>query len=244
MRKAPLAGPFFLRERSITEAVMTVQTVVFDVGETLIDETRMWAGWARWLGVSLPTFLSALEETIAAGRHHREALRHFRAGLDVDAARIQRAAVGDLDIFDARDLYPDALPCLEELRRRGLRIGIAGNQPREAEVALGTIGFAADFVASSSRWGVEKPSPEFFARVAQAAGMPASEIAYVGDRLDNDVLPARAAGMIAVFIERGPWGRAHARRTEISAANLYLRSLSELPNQLAQLQNVVAKGQL
>ncbi len=33
-----------------------------------------------------------------------------------------------------------------------------------------------------------------------------SEVLYVGDRLDNDVLPAKSAGMQAVLIRRGPWG--------------------------------------
>jgi len=37
-------------------------------------------------------------------------------------------------------------------------------------------------------------------------GCAPTEIAYVGDRLDNDIPPALAAGMIAVFVRRGPWG--------------------------------------
>jgi FMN phosphatase YigB (HAD superfamily) len=43
-----------------------------------------------------------------------------------------------------------------------------------------------------------------------------SSIAYVGDRLENDVLPARNAGMVAIFIQWGPWGRVHAKRPEIA----------------------------
>jgi FMN phosphatase YigB (HAD superfamily) len=56
-----------------------------------------------------------------------------------------------------------------------------------------------DFIGSSEKWGVEKPSPEFFGRIVQISGVRAGEIAYVGDRLDNDVLPAKAAGMVSVF---------------------------------------------
>src|SRR6185436_6756131 len=89
-------------------------------------------------------------------------------------------------------------------------------------------GVSADFSASSARWGVEKPSAAFFRKVVEAAGVPAHEIAYVGDRLDNDVLPAKAAGMTAVFLRRAPWGAFHARRPEVAKADLWLESLETL----------------
>jgi FMN phosphatase YigB (HAD superfamily) len=63
-----------------------------------------------------------------------------------------------------------------------------------------------DWVGSSERWGVSKPAAEFFARVAQELGRPPEEIAYVGDRVDNDITPALAFGMQAVHIRRGPHG--------------------------------------
>ena len=108
--------------------------------------------------------------------------------------------------LDADDLYPDARPCLLAVKALGLRIGIAANQPdRGAEIER-TLGVDLDFVATSAAWGVEKPSPAFFARIASELGLPPSAIAYVGDRVDNDVTPAAAAGMCAVFVRRGPWG--------------------------------------
>jgi FMN phosphatase YigB (HAD superfamily) len=42
--------------------------------------------------------------------------------------------------------------------------------------------------------------------VAAATPCPAERIAYVGDRLDNDLIPAKAAGMRTVFIRRGGRG--------------------------------------
>ena len=62
-----------------------------------------------------------------------------------------------------------------------------------------------DFIATSAAWGVEKPSPAFFARIATELALPPEAIAYVGDRVDNDIVPADAAGMTAIFIRRGPW---------------------------------------
>jgi FMN phosphatase YigB (HAD superfamily) len=212
-----------------------VSTVVFDVGETLVNEARHWGEWADHLGVTRLTFFAALGAVIERGEHHRRVFELVRPGVDVDAETNRRRAAGWTYRFEPSDFYPDAISCLEGLRARGYRIGIAGNQPEEAEAALERLGIGADFIASSARWGVEKPSQAFFDRVVEAAGVSAAEIAYVGDRLDNDVLPARDAGMVAVFIRRGPWGVIHAARPEAILAHIHLDSLDGLAPALARL---------
>ncbi|WP_258058819.1 HAD family hydrolase [Arthrobacter sp. B1805] len=130
--------------------------------------------------------------------------------------------------IEQADLYPDALTCLRAAKRAGLSIGIAGNQPAGVEAQLRDAGFDVDFIASSAAWGVTKPSPEFFSRVVTTAQLDARQILYVGDRLDNDVLPARRAGMRTAFIRRGPWGHLHAQRPEVGLADLQIESLTEL----------------
>jgi HAD superfamily hydrolase (TIGR01549 family) len=215
---------------------LNIRVVVFDVGETLIDERRLWDAWADYLGVPRDIFHSALEEVVAQGQHHHRVFDRFRShGFDLEAARRERAARGDTDLFGSGDLYPDALPVLAELRALGFRIGIAANQPEGMQAVLADAGVTADFFAASTVWGVAKPAPEFFRKVIEVAGVPAAEIAYVGDRVDNDILPALQAGMVAAFIERGPWGRTHARWPEAALAHVQLRSLAELPAALAGL---------
>jgi len=86
-----------------------------------------------------------------------------------------------------------------------------------------------DLVGSSARWGVEKPSPAFFERVVREAGCEPGEVAYVGDRVDNDVVPAAAAGLVAVHVRRGPWGYLQPGAEQ---AALRVDSLSELPEAL------------
>ncbi len=135
--------------------------------------------------------------------------------------------------FTSDDLYPDALACLRALHAGGRRVGLAGNQPERAEATMRELDAPIDLVASSQRWGVEKPSPDFFERIATELDLPPSEIAYVGDRLDNDVLPAKRAGMLAVFIRRGPWGHIHATWPEVAEADHRIESLAELPVLLA-----------
>jgi FMN phosphatase YigB (HAD superfamily) len=56
---------------------------------------------------------------------------------------------------------------------------------------------------------VEKPAPAFFERLLAEAGCEPEQAAYVGDRVDNDVLPALRAGLVAVHLRRGPWGYLH-----------------------------------
>ena len=209
-----------------------IQTVVFDVGETLINEDRMWRQWSRYLGITRDALLTELYKMIEERGHHWEALRAFRPDLDIKAAQAEQKAAGGRTIFDKHDLYPDAVECLVELRSRGYRVGIAGNQPSQAENALRDCGFEADFLASSASWGVEKPSRAFFDKAQQAAGVDAQAIAYVGDRLDNDILPARAAGMVGIFVKRGPWAKIHAVWPEASSADLTVHDLLEIPDAL------------
>jgi HAD superfamily hydrolase (TIGR01509 family) len=123
------------------------------------------------------------------------------------------------------DWYPDARSCLERLRADGYRVCACGNTPAFVEQELAPL---VDAVASSESLGVWKPEPAFFERVAELAGAPAEMIAYVGDRVDNDVAPAIAAGMVGVHIRRGPWG--HLQQPPPDA--IRIRSLDELPEAL------------
>jgi len=91
-------------------------------------------------------------------------------------------------------------------------------------------------ITTSSMLGVDKPSPQFFQKILELSGLHAEETAYVGDRVDNDVIPAQAAGMTAVFVERGPFGRVHARRGDAAGADIFVKSLSELPHALARFR--------
>lgn len=214
---------------------MPVRAVCFDVGETLIDETRHWAGWADFLGVPHLTLFTALGVTMERGQSLRRVFEIFRPDLDFANVRQMRAAQGYRYDFLTSDLYPDAIPCLAALKARGLKVLIAGNQPIESEAALARLALPADLIASSAGWGVAKPDPAFFARVIEAAGEPPENIAYIGDRLDNDVLPARQAGMIAILLRRGPWGWMHAERPDADQAHLCLHDLATLPDALETL---------
>jgi HAD superfamily hydrolase (TIGR01549 family) len=208
-----------------------VRAVVFDVGETLIDETRIWTRWAERIGVSHFVLMGALGGMAALDRSHSEAFEIIRPGIDLEAeeAAWERDDPDGLrNHFDGDDLYPDVRPALGALREAGYQVIIAGNQPRRAYDALAAMELPADSVHTSEGWGVAKPQPEFFAKVAAVAGREPGEILYVGDRLDNDVLPAGRAGMRTALIRRGPWGYLHAARPEARAADAIVDDLHEI----------------
>jgi HAD superfamily hydrolase (TIGR01549 family) len=213
-----------------------IRALVFDVGETLIDETRIWSRWADRLGVSRFVMLGVLGGMAALDRSHRDAFQLVRPGIDV-FAEIEAWRRDDPDglreNFDADDLYPDVRPGLAALREAGYQLIIAGNQPPQAYDALTAMDLPVDAIHTSAGWGVSKPQPEFFAKVAAVAGREPGEILYVGDRLDNDVVPAGEAGMRTALLRRGPWGYLHAERPEARRADMIVGGIPELVTVLA-----------
>jgi len=210
-----------------------IRWVCFDVGETLFDETGYWGRWADYLGLPRPVFLAELRTTIAARRHHRDVFEAFRPGFDVDAAVVERQQAGDTPGFQPSDLFADVRPCLDALHRAGLHIGVAGNNTALTEQAVRSCGLPLSFIASSSHWQAAKPDARFFASLARQCAAPPAEIAYVGDRIDNDVEPAEAAGMTAVWLRRGLWAEAQSSSHDAASVTHSIDSLAELPPLLA-----------
>jgi FMN phosphatase YigB (HAD superfamily) len=214
---------------------MPVRAIFFDVGETLIDEHRLYRDYAMRMDVSYEYFLTTMEAAMERREPVRNIFSIVKPGFDFKAARAQREAEGKTFAIGAHDLYPDVVACLATLKARGYFIGIAGNQPTSAEPTLRGCGLAADFYATSDGWGVAKPDPKFFEKVLDAAGCEPSQIAYVGDRVDNDALPSLAAGMRPILVRRGPWGRAQWNWPEATKAHLKIETLAELPARLGEL---------
>jgi FMN phosphatase YigB (HAD superfamily) len=218
-----------VQDRAMSEAAQ--RWVVFDLGETLVDETRNWGRWADHLAVPRLTFFAAFGAVIAARRPHTDVFELFRPDFRFEDEKARKAAAGLAWGFGTEDLYPDALPALHALRAAGYRLAVMANQPVEALAFMQTL--PVDRVATSAGWGVAKPDPAFFARVAHELDAAPDCVAYIGDRLDNDVLPARRAGMLAVHLRRGPWGVLQSDWPEGEQAHVRLTSLDDIAAALA-----------
>ena len=208
------------------------KVVVFDVGEVLIDETRVWAVWAELLGVSPLTFAAVLGAAIAQGEDHGAAFPHVAP--NVEWREFEDEHERRYGGFRTDDLYPDAALCLEELRELGFRIVIAGNQPRRRRDQLASLGLHYDDLVTSEELGAEKPDRGFFARLMQRLELDApQDLLYVGDRVDNDLVPAAAFGMRICWLRRGPWGHLQDLPEDLEP-DLVLEGLGELPLLLSQ----------
>jgi FMN phosphatase YigB (HAD superfamily) len=200
---------------------VTVRAVFFDVGETLVDEERWWRAVAAAAGVGPHVVWAALGKTIERGEEHLGLWSHL--GME------RPTGAWETVVYSTDDLYPDALDCLERVRAAGLFVGIAGNQSAALEDWARAIALPVDVVTGSASLGVRKPDPAFFGRLVGLAGVTADEVAYVGDRVDNDVLPAAAAGLVAVHLRRGPWGRLQPTPEGF----ITIETLAEFPRALA-----------
>jgi FMN phosphatase YigB (HAD superfamily) len=131
--------------------------------------------------------------------------QHFCPDFDFDAERQARLDAGLGQYLKDKDLYPDVRPCLHTLQDAGYFVGIAGNQTTRAGRFLHELNLPCDTLATSDDWGVTKSDVAFFSKPIAISSHQPNEIAYVGDRLDNNLRPAAAAGLHTIFVRRGPW---------------------------------------
>ena len=221
-----------------------VKAVISDFGGVLTSPLiQAFEGYQRKAGTPLGSLGEAMQRIAARSGEHplfelekgNIAEADFRAALEVELGQeLEPFAESWFEHLHTND------PMLAYLRglkvERGLRVGMLTNNVREWEPhwrpKVPGLEEIFEVVVDSAFVGVRKPEPEFFARVAIEAGCEPGEIAYVGDRVDFDVIPSRAAGMVAVHIRRGPWGYLQPGREQ---AEICIDSLAELPEALERV---------
>jgi HAD superfamily hydrolase (TIGR01509 family) len=155
----------------------------------------------------------------------REALRRVLS--PYGAASVDQIAEVMAVYEEARDrampLFPDALPALEALRALGVTLIATSNGDFDLErVGLGGY-FSGRYYAIDA--GVTKVDPRFFPGALSHLGVTPRDALMVGDRYDNDYIPAVAAGLHAVLLERPPASPA----SPVDASAIRIASLAELP---------------
>lgn len=96
-------------------------------------------------------------------------------------------------------------------------------------VNLDRVGLGTHFSARhyAAEVGVSKPDPLFFSLALERFGLDPASTVMVGDRVDNDYVPARAAGMHTLLVDRGGL-------VEVADV-MRVRALTELPMLLERL---------
>jgi HAD superfamily hydrolase (TIGR01549 family) len=98
------------------------------------------------------------------------------------------------------ELYEDALPVLEELRRHGLKLGLVSNTGRDLDEFVAHHSLDVDVVLGSRAFGRTKPHPTIFQAVLERLAVQPAQAAMVGDSPEDDVEGAQAAGIQRAFL--------------------------------------------
>ena len=110
-------------------------------------------------------------------------------------------------------MRPEVDGLLRRLRDRGLKLGIVANQPQTARERLERAGIGDLFAYQglSGFTGFSKPDPRAFQAAATSLGMTPPDCIMVGDRIDNDIVPAKALGMATILLRGGRHRRQRPR---------------------------------
>ena len=99
-------------------------------------------------------------------------------------------------------IFDDTVPCLEGLRRRGVKLGIISNWDNRLRPLLRALGLEQYFevIVVSGEAGYHKPDAKIFELATKELGIPAASILHVGDSSSEDFSGAQNAGMQSVLV--------------------------------------------
>jgi len=201
---------------------MTLAAVVFDVDFTLAKpgpdlgpEGYQRLGGRFGLELDPTRYDDARRDAIATLKRHPE-LDHDEEvwvlfterivlGMGGDPSRSYECAVEMTKAWEHAhnfELYEDTLPVLEDLRARGLKLGLVSNTGRDLEAFISHHGLDVDVALGSGAHGKVKPDPTIFQAVLNRLEVEPEQAAMVGDSPEDDVEGARSMGMRAFLIDR------------------------------------------
>ena len=205
---------------------MSIRWIFFDIGYTLINEDDVWqkrfeeqaaADESQTLGFTPDAIRREVElSTISRKPQYRTFLQKY--GL-----RFSAPYRHELEFP-----YPEADSVLRILSSR-YQLGIIANQTAGLKERLNSWGFLPYFstIVSSWEWQIMKPDIRLFEAALAESECAATEAVMVGDRLDNDILPAKALGMHTVWIKQG-FGKFQHPLSALEKPDYEIHSLSEL----------------
>lgn len=199
----------------------TIKWIFFDVGSTLVDETEAYDHRVRDMIAGTNISFEEFDDT-------RIALA--QQGLDGNSAAIKYFGLTKTPWHSEDEVpYSDVYSTLAALCDKGYKLGIIANQKLGTTERLESWGLCQyfDVIAASAEIGYAKPDKEIFEKAFEIAECIAGESVMVGDRLDNDIIPAKAIGMKTVWVRNG---LAQYQDTELGegVADYQIGSLSEL----------------
>lgn len=130
--------------------------------------------------------------------------------------------------------FPFTYSVLEEIRSRGLKLGLITNGKghiQAKKLALLNLTDAFDYALLCGEFGIQKPDRAPFDHMSKTLGIPAEKLLFVGDNPVCDVDASRKAGYTPVEILT-----TDCKMPEIESAKLQLKTVEELPALIDRLQ--------
>jgi len=195
--------------------------IFFDVGYTLLDETPAWddrfAVLSRELSsngrvVTVPQIWEMFAKVCT--EFEPKQWIGLCQRLSRDESEYERAFnVADGWRHELQRPYPGTAEMLKSLVMRGYKLGIIANQWAGVAERLKTFGLSDPITVcvGSAEAGVVKPDPRIFEMALRQAKCEPREAVMVGDRIDNDVRPAKALGWVTIHVRQGESGKQRPR---------------------------------
>ncbi|HFU3853956.1 TPA: HAD family hydrolase [Streptococcus suis] len=180
-----------------------IEWIFFDLGSTLLDEE---AAYGYYIDKCVKK-LESLDIEVSSDSYKKKMVEYAHKSLDPIRATWQYFASTEprpLWTNKGVSLYPETIDALEKLSQN-YQLGIIANQSATVRVLLEEWGVESYFqlIILSEEVGLSKPDSTIFTLALQKANTTANRIVYVGDRYDNDIVPAKSLGMRAVRILTG-----------------------------------------
>jgi len=205
---------------------MDIRWIFFDVGYTLINEDEVWE--RRFREQAQMEEARSLNLTPEIIRHEVEVSTierkpQYRTFLNKYGFSFSAPYRHELE-----KPYPDALTVIRKLSQH-YRLGIIANQSDGLAKRLEAWGFLPYLTTVISSWDyqITKPDLRLFEAALTESRCCTQEAVMVGDRLDNDILPANSLGMRTVRVLQG-FGSLQKPLTPMETPDHEIRSLSEL----------------
>ena len=197
-----------------------IKWLFFDIGSTLVDETKVYDDIFQKIAIAANVSeeyvrTQAIEFCKQNKRGHREVMKL----LGVEYPEWS-------PLYE--ELYPDTAKCLRSLEKK-YKLGIIANQIPGAEKRLEDMGIRQffDVIVASAEEGVAKPDPRIFRIALDRTGCAPEQAVMIGDRIDNDIVPAKQLGMKTVWIKQGV-GQYWNIQGDCETPEFEVNSLSEL----------------
>ncbi len=227
---------------------MTIRAVLLDVGNVLVDETELYEMYQNQLlellqddgiDVSQDQMKEYLQQFWQRGlSNYRAAILWHFVKPDMEKFRRLRKELKPLLAFYEAwkpKLIPGAKEIVISLSQK-YQLALAGNQPTQIKRFLQSQDILQyfEYHLVSEEMGLAKPDPLFFQIILDRLGVSPQEAVMVGDRVDNDIAPAKRLGLKTIRFLFWPFSLQNVH-TPLEMPDWTIQNLRELPETITAL---------